>query len=76
MGQINDGFAILYLGIAAGIYFKPEYAILNSRIVTGIVLLTVITASKFIYQFYLYPEYFTPLKHIHSPKVCSPVRSI
>jgi hypothetical protein len=37
--------------------------------VTGIALLTVITASKFIYQFILYPEYFTPLKHIHSPKV-------
>jgi hypothetical protein len=72
MGRLNDGFTILYLGVAAGIYFKPEYAIVNSRIVTGLTFLTVIMVSKILYQFVLYPKYFTPLKHIHSPKVCLP----
>lgn len=69
MGRINDGLPVLYLAIAAGLYYKPEYAILNSRIVTGIVLLAMVAACKILYQFSLYPEYFTPLKHIQTPQV-------
>ncbi|KAJ5129531.1 uncharacterized protein N7515_005570 [Penicillium bovifimosum] len=64
----SESFTILYLGIAAGLYFKPEYTIYNSRIVTAAVLFGVITASKLVYRFVLYPDYLTPLKHIHSPK--------
>ncbi|KAJ5452995.1 hypothetical protein N7445_001178 [Penicillium cf. griseofulvum] len=67
MGRISDTFTILYLGLAAGIYLKPEYAIFNSRIVTAAVLFGVITMWKIIYQLVLYPDYFTPLKHIDSP---------
>lgn len=69
MGRINDGLPVLYLAIAAGLYYKPEYAILNSKIVTGIVLLATVAACKILYQFSLYPEYFTPLKHIQTPQV-------
>ncbi|KAJ5773152.1 hypothetical protein N7457_008048 [Penicillium paradoxum] len=67
MGVISDSFNILYLGIAAGIYFKPEYAIYSSRILTFTIFLGIISVSKLIYRLVLYPDYFTPLKHIHSP---------
>ncbi|KAJ5383703.1 hypothetical protein N7517_001614 [Penicillium concentricum] len=67
MGRISDNFTIIYLGLAAGIYFKPEYAIFNSRSVTAAVLFGFIAVSRMIYQLVLYPDYFTPLKHIDSP---------
>ncbi|KAJ5347212.1 hypothetical protein MYU51_004437 [Penicillium brevicompactum] len=67
MGRINDGLPVLYLAVATGLYYNPEYAILNSRIVTGLVLLAIVAAFKVLYQFSLYPEYFTPLKHIQTP---------
>ena len=38
MERISDSLPILYLGLAAGIYFKPEYAIFNSRVVTVAVI--------------------------------------
>lgn len=69
MGHISDSFTILYVGLAAGIYLKPEYAIFNSRIVTAAVLFGIITVSRIVYQLVLYPDYFTPLKHIYSPAV-------
>ncbi|CAI7640353.1 unnamed protein product [Penicillium discolor] len=67
MGYISDSFTILYVGLAAGIYLKPEYAIFNSSIVTGAVLFSFITVSRIAYQLVLYPGFFTPLKHIFSP---------
>ncbi|KAJ6069861.1 hypothetical protein N7499_011748 [Penicillium canescens] len=67
MSGVNDGLNILYIGMAAGLYLRPEYAIFNSQIITGIILFGIITVLKFIYRLGLYPEYFTPLKHIHSP---------
>lgn len=72
MGYISDSFTMLYVGLAAVIYLKPEYAIFNSRIVTGAVLFGIVTVSRIVYQLVLYPDYFTPLKHIYSPAVgCS-----
>ncbi|KAJ5537387.1 hypothetical protein N7513_010573 [Penicillium frequentans] len=67
MGRLNDGFKILYLGVVAAVYFKPDYAIKNSRIITIALLFTIITISKLIYQFFLYPRFFTPLKQIPTP---------
>ncbi|KAJ5991205.1 hypothetical protein N7522_011412 [Penicillium canescens] len=67
MSGVNDGLNILYIGMAAGLYLRPEYAIFNSQIITGIILFGIITVLKFIYRLGLYPEYFTPLKHIHLP---------
>lgn len=72
MGGISDSFSILYLGAAAGVYFKPEHVICNSRVVTLVVLFGVITVSRLIYRLVLYPEYFTPLKHIHTGPVSAP----
>ncbi|CAG7938625.1 unnamed protein product [Penicillium olsonii] len=68
MGQINDAFTVVYLGIAAGLYLRPEYALFNSRIVSGILLLLAILTFKILYQFWLYPSYLTPLKHIQTPE--------
>ncbi|KGO41082.1 Cytochrome P450 [Penicillium expansum] len=67
MGHISDSSTILYFGLAAGIYLKPEYAIFDSRIVTGAVIFGIITVSRIVYCLVLYPDYFTPLKHIYSP---------
>ncbi|RHZ55811.1 cytochrome P450 monooxygenase sphH [Aspergillus thermomutatus] len=67
MGLISDHLGVLYLGVAAGVYFMPEHAIYGSRIATVAVLFTVITISKLIYQLFLYPQFFTPLKHFPVP---------
>ncbi|KAJ5292830.1 NAD(P)-binding protein [Penicillium atrosanguineum] len=67
MGRISENFGVLYLGVAAGVYFKPEYAIYNSRIATMVILTMIITVSKLIYQLFLFPALFTPAKHIPTP---------
>jgi hypothetical protein len=72
MGRIGENFGVLYLGVAAGIYFKPEYAVYNSRITTIVILFLIITVSKLVYQLFLYPALFTPIKHIHTPGVSQP----
>lgn len=72
MGVVSDNLGILYLGVAAGVYFKPEYTIHNSRLLTLVVLFTIVTVSKVIYQLVLYPALFTPLKHIQTPAVSQP----
>jgi hypothetical protein len=69
MGRLNDGFNILYLGVAAAVYFKPDYAIKNSRTITIALFFTIITVSKLLYQLLLYPRFFTPLKQIPTPTV-------
>lgn len=69
MRHINDNFSIIYLGTAAAIYFRPEYAFLNSRVVTITILFMILTVSRIIYALVLYPEFFTPLKHIQTPPV-------
>lgn len=72
MERVSDSLPILYLGLAAGIYFKPEYAIFNSRVVTVAVIFGLITMFRIVYRLVLYPDYFTPLKHIYSPAVGQP----
>ncbi|KAJ5959470.1 uncharacterized protein N7479_006620 [Penicillium vulpinum] len=67
MGRISDNFTVLTLALAIGIYFKPEYAIFNSRIATIVVLFGILTTSKIFYRLILYPDYFSPLKHIDTP---------
>lgn len=72
MGGINDNFAILYVGVATAIYFRPEYTILNSSVVTIAVLFMILTISRIFYTLALYPRFFTPLKHIKTPPVSQP----
>jgi len=72
MGRIGGNFGVLYLGVAAGLYFKPEYAVYNSRIATIVILSLIVTVSKLIYQLFLYPSFFTPIKHIPTPAVSQP----
>lgn len=72
MGRIGENSGVLYLGVAAGVYLKPEYAICNSRIATMVILLIIVTVSKLIYQLFLYPALFTPAKHIQTPPVSQP----
>jgi hypothetical protein len=76
MGRVNEGFGALYVGVAAAMYFKPEYAFYDSRTVTVAVLFSILTVSRILYQVALYPELFTPLKHIPAPGVwISPIAS-
>ncbi|KAJ5759400.1 CTP synthase [Penicillium odoratum] len=67
MAGLNDGFKILYLGVAAAVYFKPDYTINNSRTITLAIFFAIITVSKLIYQLFLYPRFFTPLKQLPTP---------
>lgn len=69
MGRISENFGVLYLGAVAAVYLKPEYTIHSSRAVTIALLFAIITISKVVYQLFLYPEFFTPLKHIQAPQV-------
>ncbi|KAF7171586.1 hypothetical protein CNMCM5623_003955 [Aspergillus felis] len=67
MGPINNCFGVLCLGVAAGVYFRPEYAIYGSRVAAIAVLITGTTISKLLYQLFIYPQFFTPLKHFPAP---------
>lgn len=69
MGLLMDNVGVLYLGAAAACYFKPEYAICSSRLLTMLVLFIVSVVFKVLYQLVLYPSFFTQLKHIQSPPV-------
>lgn len=69
MGIINDNLNVLYLGVAAAMYFRPEYALFDSKAGTMILLFVAITAWKILYQLALYPAFFTPIKHIQTPEV-------
>lgn len=69
MGFIQDNFRLVYIGVAAAIYLRPEYVIFNSKILTIIVYFTILTLSKLVYQLTLYPAFFTPIKHIQTPGV-------
>ncbi|KAJ5755847.1 hypothetical protein N7533_005390 [Penicillium manginii] len=68
MGFIQDNFRLVYVGVAAAVYLRPEYVIFNSKLLTIIVYLTILMLSKFAYQLTLYPAFFTPLKHIQTPR--------
>ncbi|KAJ5090037.1 Cytochrome monooxygenase FUM15 [Penicillium argentinense] len=67
MGLLNDGFRMLYVGVAAAIYFWPEYAIYDSKPLTIVILFSILTTSKLVYRLFLYPAFFTPLKYIQTP---------
>ncbi|KAK5798135.1 hypothetical protein VI817_004426 [Penicillium citrinum] len=71
MGLIAENFRLIYVGVAAAIYFRPEYVIFNSRFITVIVSFTILAVSRIIWQIALYPAYFTPVKHIQTPDVSS-----
>lgn len=69
MGRIDDIFSIIYLGVAAGVYFKPEYAMCGSRVAPIAILSIIVILSKLVYQLFLYPRFFTPLKCFPTPPV-------
>lgn len=71
MDLIKDNFRLLYVGVAAAVYFRPEYVIFNSKFLTILVYFTILSLSKLIYQLVLYPAYFTPIKYIQTPGVSS-----
>lgn len=59
----------VYLAIAASVYMRPQYAILDSLTATFVVLSLAVTSFRIIYAFVLYPKFFTPIKHIPTPSV-------
>ena len=59
---------IFILSVAA-VYLRPEYAICESRIWTVVAFCGVFVLSKVIYQLLLYPQLFSPLRHIQTPPV-------
>lgn len=69
MSRLGDNFGILYIGAAAAVYFKPEHAIYDSRLLTLIAVFSILTLFKLIYNVSLYPSLFTPLKQIQTPPV-------
>ena len=71
MGLIEENFRLIYVGVAAAIYFRPEYVIFDSRFMTICVSFAILTLLRAIYQLALYPAYLTPVKHIQTPGVSS-----
>jgi hypothetical protein len=55
--------------IVAATSFKLESVGFGSKTVNIAILLGVFVAVRVIYQLILYPQYFTPLKHIQTPAV-------
>jgi hypothetical protein len=58
-----------YLAIAASLYLRPQYTILDSPTATFVVLSLVVTSFRIIYALFLYPRFLTPIKHIPTPPV-------
>lgn len=69
MGFIMDNWGVVYFAAATACYFKPEWAICDSRLLTMIVIYIVLVVFKIFYRLALYPSFFTPLRHIQSPSV-------
>lgn len=59
----------VYLVIAASVYLRPQYTILDSPTVTFVVLSLAVTSFRIIYALVLYPRFLTPIKHIPTPPV-------
>jgi hypothetical protein len=47
----------------------PEYSVKQSYFWTTAVLVAISVLCQFTYRCILYPEYFSPLRHIPTPKV-------
>lgn len=47
----------------------PEYSVKQSYICTTVALVAISVFCQFIYRCILYPEYFSPLRHIPTPEV-------
>ena len=60
---------VVYLILVGWIYRHPEHALLGSPSTALAVGFGLIVLCKSVYHFVLYPDYFTPLKHIPSPPV-------
>lgn len=69
MALENVHWGIGYLSAVAWVYLKPEYALFNSVAATLAVSFAAITLCRLLYRLTLYPEYFTPIKHLPTPKV-------
>ena len=65
---IMKNLAILFLGLAV-VFTKAQYNLLGSNSCTAAILCAVLVLSKVIYRLALYPQFFTPLKHIQTPSV-------
>jgi hypothetical protein len=63
---VGAGAAVLLL------VTKPEYAVRQSGGLTVIAFVGAALLSKFIYSAILYPDFFSPIRDIPSPRVCDP----
>ncbi|KAF7172694.1 hypothetical protein CNMCM6106_006849 [Aspergillus hiratsukae] len=61
----------VYLAIAASVYLRPQYTILDSPTATFVVLSLAVTSCRIIYALFLYPRFLTPIKHIPTPPTWS-----
>lgn len=57
-----------FLGLTA-VYFSPEYLIWETKIWSSVAYCGFLALCTTIYWLFLYPEFFTLLKHIKTPSV-------
>lgn len=70
MGSKNARWGILSVSAAVLLVsLRPEYSLLNSYALTAVAVFAVITLFRVVYATVLYPEYFTPLRHLPTPPV-------
>ncbi|EYE95192.1 cytochrome P450 [Aspergillus ruber CBS 135680] len=67
MARPSIHFGVVYFSIAALVYLRPEYRVLDSPVLTFIGLSIIATALRIIYDLSLYPQFFTPLKQLPTP---------
>lgn len=69
MGLSNPIWAILSfsLGILL-VQHKPEYSVRESYFLTALSIFFTTLVGRIVYTTILYPEFFTPLRHIQTPK--------
>lgn len=59
----------LYPSVAAFVYLKPEYTMLNSYAGTILAAFGILTIARLAIYLTVYPEFLTPLKEIPTPGV-------
>ncbi|KAI9926823.1 hypothetical protein ASPWEDRAFT_177164 [Aspergillus wentii DTO 134E9] len=65
--EISVHLRAIYIGIAILVFLNPEYRFFGSYIATVIIYSNIATWLKILYNFTLYPRFFTPLKNLPTP---------
>lgn len=69
MARPRIHFGFVYLGIAALVRYYPDARLFESSVLSFFCLALAATGLRVVYDLSLYPNFFTPLRHLPTPAV-------